>query len=320
MCQHISQPLFPTPWSLLGKQEQGQTHQGRAASPQLGGCCDSEGRVILVVLFVLGQRELSVGDTVCSWPPVWFLDWFYLPQPRAGIVMECDWGGCSRGQPWWCMGSEFWQKSPVLLPPLHVWAAPGTNSPAACGLPLLCFLGLVWSWTTAYSWVLWCAGILTSLVGTEWLCRHSKCALWAEEVPGWPSGFMRTWSHPRKHLRLAFLFAMVCFCVPALMTVSWAPLCSQSFCWVSTWNSDFCIRWTARKAGEGSWKDIKPQGMLVTFFQPHSTVALSCAACCPEMLVSTSLGWGQFSGRGRKEFFEESGWRADQLSPYHSLF
>lgn len=75
---------FPTPWSLLGKQEQGETHQGRAANPQLRGCCDSEGQVILV-LFMLGQRELSVGDNVCSWPPVWFLDWFYLPQPRAGL-------------------------------------------------------------------------------------------------------------------------------------------------------------------------------------------------------------------------------------------
>lgn len=52
------------------------------------------------------------------------------------------------------------------------------------------------------------------------LCGQRRCQGARPSVPGQPSGFMRTLSHPRKHPSTGFLFAMMCFCVPAPVTCS----------------------------------------------------------------------------------------------------
>lgn len=127
---------FPIRWSLLGKQEQCKTHQGRAVNPQLTGCCDSGGQFIFVVHLMLGEGELSHGWQ-CLFLTTVSVSWPVLPPPATRwVVMECYWGGHPRGWPWLCMGSWFQQKSPVLQYLLHFWAAPGKDSPAAYGLPL----------------------------------------------------------------------------------------------------------------------------------------------------------------------------------------
>lgn len=58
------------------------------------------------------------------------------------------------------------------------------------------------------------------------------------------------------------------------------------------------------------WEDM---GNRVCWY-PSSSTGLNCftvALRCPEMSGSASLGCVHFSERGRKEYFEESGQRAN---------
>lgn len=205
MAAHLTASVFPLDDLCLVNRNSVRLIRVGQSTHNLQAVVTQEDSSSLLSTLCWGKVNCLMGGSACSWPPFWFLDLFYLPQPRVGL--------------WWSVtGEDIPEADPDCA-----WVPDSSKSHLSCSIfsiselllgktvqqPMdcLCNGSLLLTAVFSVNYLVLDSGLLMdtlacmlaycsksdlsgggracslSVVALCALCKQSKCGLWAEEVP-----------------------------------------------------------------------------------------------------------------------------------------